>query len=563
MIFCLLKSTLNLITSDKGLHMPNMVKGSFAAKFISFIFLVLVYSVGSKATASGLSLTFPDLGNTQPSQTVYSGPYEYVSIDITGNHNIDNYIYVLTHSTSESDPWGDEIWLDGTGYTFYDLEAGYHSFGLDYWRSDGTYAGTASYRFKVDISESAPPSDGYPETIVGNQPYSLNVNGKGDATLDVPLRLIPGVADFEPSLSVAYNSSDGISRNEQSRPRATLGYGWSVNGVSEIRRCVVGKPSSSSIQLNNNDSLCLDGSPLILADGNHFSAGAIYRTKIHSNLLIEAKATSGGALWFRVTHPDGTVVNYGNYGSSRVRNGSSPYYQWLPTRATSVDGNTISYSYNVADSGATTIKQISYSGAKVEFSYEDDRSDTQSVAIGNTSQTQKSLLTKISVFMNSIKVREYHFLNETIAGKNLLKGIQQCGYDVSGTVRNCLKPIEFDWISSGVISSVGALLIGVNDSLGADHIISYGDVSSTGATSSFSENPFGGGTSYTSSSQALSGSGTLRYVAKKLRRENGTGGYIDTNYAYQSNGRKEQLGLYRLPESTYNGLIREKHLYPI
>ncbi len=518
--------------------MPNMIKGNFATKFTSVLFFVILCCLGSPASASGLSLTFPESG--VPSQTTYSGAYEFIAFNIGGNPNIDNYTYVLTHSTSQSDPYGDEIWLEGTSHTLYNLSPGYHSFGLERWSSEGNWLGPVSYRFEVTVLEGAPspaPSGGYPETIVGNQPYSLNVNGRGDATLDIPLRLIPGVADFKPSLSIAYNSGDGISRAEQSRPKATLGYGWSVDGVSEIRRCVVGRPAGTSIQLNNNDSLCLDGSPLVLVDGNHFSAGAVYRTKIHSNLLIEAKAASGGAIWFRVSHPDGTVVNYGSSVNSRVRNGSSPYYQWLSSTAASVDGNTIYYQYNETESGTTRIEEISYSDAKVKFSYDDNRSDAQAVSIGNRSQTQKSLLYNITVSMKGLKVREYHFLNETVSGKNLLKGIQQCGYDVTGTDRYCMKPMEFDWISSGLISSVGALLKGVNDSLGADHIISYGDVRSTGATSSFSENPFGGGTSYTSSSQALSGSGPLRYVAWELRRDNGSGGYIDTNYAYQGLGR--------------------------
>lgn len=389
----------------------------------------------------------------------------------------------------------------------------YHSFELDYW---------------ID--------DSYPETLVGKQPYSLSVNGKGDATLNVPLEVIPGVAGFAPSLAINYNSSDTISRLYQSRPGATLGYGWSLSGISKIRRCVVGQPSSASIQLNNNDSLCLDGEPLVLVDGSHFSGGALYRTKVHSNLLVEAYLASSGSLAFLVKHPDGTEVTYEN----STRNDGSAPYQWLQTKATSADGNAIYYAYNAESSGTETIKSISYSGAKIQFSYKEGRSDAQSVPIGGVTQTQDSLLSKITVLMNDVKVRDYYLLNETVSGKNRLKGIQQCGYDISGSEQFCLKPTEFEW-RNDVIPTVGALLTGIHDSLGADHKIEYGQVSSTGTTAGFSENPFNGGASYTNDSQTLSGSGVLRYVVSKLRQEDGdpstSGIYVDTTFRYQGQGR--------------------------
>jgi hypothetical protein len=494
---------------------------------------VAIPASDSSTPELGLTLDFPIGSSEPPSQTVFSGAYEYVSITNSGDPSVDNYVYVLMHYT-ETDPYGTEIWLAGTSYTLYDLEVGTHQFGMDYYDSNGNYMGSSSYRYEVEIQEAGPPADGYPETIVGKQPYSINVNGRGDAEVDLPLQLMPGIAGFQPSLSVGYNSSDSISRLEQSRPNSTLGYGWALNGISEIRRCVVGQSSSSSIQLTNSDSLCLDGMPLVLVDGTHISAGAVYRTKVHSNLLIEAYALSSGALSFKVTHPDGTVVKY----EDSIRDGSSPSYQWSQTHATNADGNVIRYSYTTVADGTNAIAQILYSGAKIEFRYEHDRADTQTVAIGSASQTQKSLLTRVIVSMNDIRVREYHFLNETVSGKRRLKGIQQCGYDISGTERFCLKPTTFSWRDDGIILPVNMLLEGLVDSLGAEHIIEYGEVSSSGATASFSENPFSGGTSYTSDSQALTGSGALRYVVSKVRRDNGGSSYIDTNYAYQGYGRK-------------------------
>ena len=84
----------------------------------------------------------------------------------------------------------------------------------------------------------------------------------GDAVVVVPIDMIPGVDGFKPTLYFEYDSGRGIDRLEQSLPEDSMGYGWRVGGLSQIRRCVVGQPQSNSINLTNSDSLCLDGMPL-------------------------------------------------------------------------------------------------------------------------------------------------------------------------------------------------------------------------------------------------------------------------------------------------------------
>ena len=79
----------------------------------------------------------------------------------------------------------------------------------------------------------------------------MDVAANGDAVASVPLQLIPGVAGFQPGLGLAYSSGRSVDRLEQSLPEDTIGYGWRLSGLSQIRRCVVNQSSGASIGLNS------------------------------------------------------------------------------------------------------------------------------------------------------------------------------------------------------------------------------------------------------------------------------------------------------------------------
>src|SRR5690606_20084885 len=99
-------------------------------------------------------------------------------------------------------------------------------------------------------------------------------------------------AGFAPALRLEYDCGRGVDRIERSLPEDTLGYGWRLAGLSEIRRCVVNQSSGASIQLTNSDSLCLNGMPLVRSNGTHFAVGTVYRTLIESYIKIEVKGTA-------------------------------------------------------------------------------------------------------------------------------------------------------------------------------------------------------------------------------------------------------------------------------
>ncbi len=378
-----------------------------------------------------------------------------------------------------------------------------------------------------------------PINSVGSTPYGIDVGADGDAVISVPIDSIPGVAGFAPELSIHYDSGRGTDRLERSLPEDTLGYGWRLAGLSQIRRCVVNQSSSNSISLTNSDSLCLDGMPLVLTSGTHFAVGAVYRTLIESYARIEAKGASG-ALWFEVTLPDGSVREYGNGTGSRVDQNGGVDFQWSISKAlakaTAADPSTIDYTYvHDAGRGINYVSRIEYTGAAIEFEYL-TRTDAAAVAIGSATQTQSMFLRKVLVKYDNKNVREYRILSSVVSNRRRLNDIQLCGYDKAGTTSSCLKPLEFDWVTpTSTMPGVPILVSGMTDSLGADHQIEYGTITSGSHSFLFTERPFGNG-SPPANTQLLSGSGALRHVATKLRRDNGLGGFHDTTYAYQDKG---------------------------
>lgn len=392
-----------------------------------------------------------------------------------------------------------------------------------------------------------PPTSEGSTGAAGNTPYSIDVASDGDTMINVPIRLIPGVAGFAPSLSLSYDSGRGIDLLEQSMPEDTLGYGWRLSGLSQIRRCVVGEALSTSIQLTSADKLCLNGMPMVLASGSPWSPGAIYRSQIENFVKIEVKGYTG-SLWFEATLPNGTVQEYGKAAGSRVDKSGGVDFQWSLGKETSVDGNVIDYSYwHDPSNGINRIAEIEYDDAKVYFEYL-ARSDTSPISIGADSQTQKAFLHKILVEFEGKDIREYRLLDEIVDSRRRLNKVQLCGYNEAGTAETCLDALDFDWQTpSSSIVGAPILVDGMTDGLSAVHQIEYGTIIEGGSHAfvlSGSDTPFGSG-SKPSDTQLLTENANsdpndpVRHVATKLRRDNGLGGmngFHDTLYAYQNVG---------------------------
>ena len=391
--------------------------------------------------------------------------------------------------------------------------------------------------------------------VPGNLPYSAGVTKGGDAYVTVPIEPAPGVNGFAPRLAINYGGGRERQRSAESLPGDTLGYGWNLSGFSTVRRCVKHRTGTAAVQMNNNDSLCLDGEPLVLKSGTHFAENAEYRTVRESYRKIVLKG-SGADIWLEVTGPDGTVSEYGRTADSRLRNveyldvdgaALEPVFTgpflWSVNKQTGAFGNTIIYAYHEDEvAGARYPREIRYGDdgdARLLFEYV-IRSDLAAVSLSSVAQQTRVLLHTVRVVLDAHSVRTYRMKSETANGRRQFDQVQVCGFDEdSGTSYKCLRPLDIDWEAPPMSPPVDKVLLArITDPLGRETAFDYGTLT-TGATHDFlfAERPFGNAATPADAAEVTTGTGTaIRAVVTAVRRSNGIGGEHTMSYAYQGKG---------------------------
>lgn len=377
----------------------------------------------------------------------------------------------------------------------------------------------------------------------GSTKYRANVSPQGSAQLSLPLNVVPGVNGAEPVLSLSYSSGRPRQRINDSLPEDVLGYGWQVGGFSEIRHCVKGKPGTSQIQLSTADNLCLDGEPMALVSGTHLQPGAVYRLirDDFTKVVMQGTASQG---WFKIFKPNGEVRELGNTSASRVRvkdsSGTSPYFLWTINKSTDAFGNAITYTYHKDEvSGINYPLSIQYgqnNDASINFHYA-RRDDAVPVQLANIEAEQLVLLHTIDIKLDGAKVRQYRLASELATeGWRRLDQVQECGYDETGSVAECLQPLNFNWLSDPDTEYKTAITQ-VIDGLGAVTEFDYVMMTSASSAGKFSERPFGNEVLPTEAEVLeADADGNLKSVVTALRKSNGLGGLHQTNFAYHGNG---------------------------
>lgn len=397
-------------------------------------------------------------------------------------------------------------------------------------------------------------------TVPGSMPYSTDVTATGDAVIRIPVEAAPGVNGLVPNISLNYSGLRYHERNREQLPEDILGYGWRVGGFSEIRRCITGQDLSvTQVSLDDSDSLCLNGEPLVLVDGVHWQAGAVYRTWRDSARLIELKETTEGKFWFQVKTADGRVLEFGGTPESRLKVGGSPHFAWSISKVTDAFGNSMTYHYHrdLAE-GVNYPLEIVYGNegdASIQFEY-GLRTDAPPQPLSETiDQGQLVLLYRILVRLNDNDLREYRLISEDegqIDGYRRLNEVQLCGFTENGAADRCLEPLKFDWeereageFEYNIDFKTGVKYI--TDSLGATTQFLYRGLFE-GETEGFIVNSPFGSESGISVPDAFSISpsypdlqqpdrGIYRLVVSKVIRSNGlTGGTHETQYRYQGTG---------------------------
>ncbi|MEW5251535.1 RHS repeat-associated core domain-containing protein [Microbulbifer discodermiae] len=381
-------------------------------------------------------------------------------------------------------------------------------------------------------------------TTPGGMDYSADVTQQGDAVISVPVQVAPGVNGLTPSITVRYSGARYRERNNESLPEDILGYGWRLTGFSSIRRCVKGRPNTDSIQLDNSDSLCLDGEPLVLVSGVDWQEGAKYRAMRDSFYLVELKQTNGNT-WFEVSAPNGNTKEYGNTKDSRLKAGSSVHFGWSVNKVTDQFGNTMTYRYH-----RDTVEGINYpleivygngGDAKVQFAY-GTRSDAppQPLDDGEIEQEQLVLLHHINILLDGNLLREYRLITEPDTEEyRRLKQVQLCGYDENGIGSECLNPLEFTWqdIDGANPIDIKTGIEEVTDGLGQTTRFYHTKIQENSTDGLFFERPFGEGIVPADSTELAPVNGEFRSVVSEVQRSNGlANGWHVTRYSYQGTG---------------------------
>jgi RHS repeat-associated protein len=292
-------------------------------------------------------------------------------------------------------------------------------------------------------------------TVPGRIAGTFDASASGAATYNIPIQVSAGMNGLKPAISLGYNSQAG---------NGLAGMGWTLNGLSEIRRCGLTRAVDGRVQgvrFTTGDRYCLDGQPLVLVSGTYGGDGSQYRTEVHDFERVFARGRQGnGPAWFEVRQPDGLVYRYGNDGDSRIEAGGTTEVRvWALNEIEDKFAQRIGFAYAEANAsgeyrpteirwtygGSETFTQGRY---RLVFSWEQrPEADVRSGFLWGTPWTISQRLAAISYEFNSgsgfKRVHRYALAYASPAPggtqRSRLASITQCG------PLDCLPPTTMLW----------------------------------------------------------------------------------------------------------------------
>lgn len=283
----------------------------------------------------------------------------------------------------------------------------------------------------------------------GRTAGAASVGSGGGASYSIPLNVPLGTHGMTPSLSLSYSSATD---------NGLIGVGWSIGGLSSIRRCgrtwaQDGEPRD--IRRDYSDRFCLNGSKLRLTSGSYGYPNATYQTEIADFSTVTSLGSAGnGPESFRVQDRAGTIYEYGNTADSRIEVvGFTEARVWALNRVVDTAGNAMSFTYTKdTTNGSYRIARVNYTSNvaqglaaayEVEFVYETRPSseiDTYYVAGGRVREITR--LDRIDMRYNASVVRRYELTYESLlssTSKSRLASIQEC----AGSPLDCFPATTF------------------------------------------------------------------------------------------------------------------------
>lgn len=237
----------------------------------------------------------------------------------------------------------------------------------------------------------------------------FRVNEAGAATYSMPISLPPGVAGVAPTLSLNYSSQAG---------NGLLGRGWSLGGLSAIRRCrqtLSQDGAAKPITWTSEDRFCFNGQRLLLTSGEYGHPNSTYATEIKSFTKVTAKGGKAGHPdYFIAEKKDGSLSYFGrNSGSngSQQQSSAGQALVWSLSRFEDSVGNGIEYQY--ANDGGHRLTAIEYAftekgtgqgrqggtaQAKVTLDYSHSRKDAMDGYTGGEHFLTTARLQTVQVF---------------------------------------------------------------------------------------------------------------------------------------------------------------------
>ena len=291
---------------------------------------------------------------------------------------------------------------------------------------------------------------------IGSTPGVASVTSSGTAQYSIPLWTPPGTGGIRPQLSLVYGHQ---------QPNGILGVGWSIGGLSSIRRCsrtLAQDGVAAPVNVydpGHQDRFCLDGNRLRWVSGNPYGvAPSTYRTELETFARITANDSLGtGPAWFRVEGKDGLFYEYGNSPDSRqIPTGYTEAETWSLSKIADRNGNYLTITYDL-ENGSLRPDEIIYTGTAalgpgsyvVRFVYEPAVRTDQIQGYEGTSSASGLVrevrrLLRIEMRHSGSVVRQYLFTYESgTGGISRLKTVTEC----ATTPSDCLSPTNLDWHS--------------------------------------------------------------------------------------------------------------------
>jgi RHS repeat-associated protein len=328
-------------------------------------------------------------------------------------------------------------------------------------------------------------------TVVLAAPARADVAPPGSYQTTIPIT-VPAFHGLEPRLSIAYDSGTG---------NGPLGVGWSLSGVSEVRRSARGKGTP---RYDSGDVFYLDGMELTRCGPDTDSPscryppadtpGTIsYATRSETFQRVAFEPSLAGGRW-HVWRKDGTRLIY--EAGSMTSDGP---FRWTLATVHDTAGNTVQYHYDENGAGQKFqseryLDAITYNGTQVKLYYE-SRPDAQTYATGRGVIVQRKRLRTIDVTVGDGHARAYALrycprpdapCPSRAAGRSLLQEVQQYGTDVqvdpnSGTIMggSSLPPIRLSYTDAQadrMWAATATPLIGKEPGVGPQPTSLYRDV---------------------------------------------------------------------------------------